>query len=455
MCEIFFLYGRNGQINPDSLEKLLQTALNAADRNSDGFGIFNDKKQTFKTAKKLKNGHIPNIVNEYANSKFVVVHLRLATNGSVCQENSHPFTHNNNIMVHNGVVRRTGDWGEDNTDSYEMMRDILDNKEDGKTVEAIEDTMNDLRGRVSVFLHDENHNLYYFRETSTFTFAHNPVTNEYVGATLGKRLTNIWDDQIGHVGYFDNLSQKEPEEGNILKITDENIEKVGEFDMSYTSYKNTGKSFDGHPRRGGTTQSTGKNKTSTTSSNQTNPEDEEINAANVLPEEELNDSTCTPLPTGQGEGFSEKEYQRQKAGMTEDEWEDFIQEQARKYAPEEETAQEPEDFAEMYNIENDYQETPETISQEVYEHEPEPKTDEELAELDEQEYWEQKEQEFFNSEKQEERYEEAVEEFDAEENPLDSNQEEKRTVKDAVEQDIAKDAANGLAQLFEGSETSE
>lgn len=457
MCEIFFLYGRNGEINADSLEKLLKTALDAADRNSDGFGIFNDKKQEFKTAKKLKNGHIPNLVSEYAGSKFVVIHLRLATNGSVCQANAHPFRHNQDLMVHNGVVRNTGDWGQDNTDSYEMMRDILDNRENGDTVSAIEDTMDNLRGRVSVFLHDKNHNLYYFRDTSTFTFAHNPVTNEYVGATQGDRLNNVWDDQIGHVGYFDNLSKKDPEEGNILKITDDDIEVVGNFDMGYSGsskysgYSSQSSSYNGHPRR---TNQGGSGKGNKDSKQTTS--DEEIQAACVLNEDDVsgNQSTLPDAPSAeeirqeqQADGFSEEEYQRQKTGFTEDEWEDYMQDMARRHAPPEER----DDFAEMYDVERDYMDIPpETIAEEVYDDAPEPSEDD-LAQMDEQEYWEQKEQEFF--EQQQQRYRKATEEFDADnkQHPLEAENQDERQVRHAVEQDISDDPSSGLAMLFEGS----
>jgi len=460
VCEIFFLYGRNGEINADSLEKLLKTALDAADRNSDGFGIFNDKKQEFKTAKKLKNGHIPNLVSEYAGSKFVVVHLRLATNGSVCQANAHPFRHENNLMVHNGVVRNTGDWGKDNTDSYEMMRDILDNREDGDTVSAIEDTMDNLRGRVSVFFHDNNHNLYYFRDTSTFTFAHNPVTNEYVGATQGDRLHDVWDDQIGHVGYFDNLNTKDPEEGNVLKITDDDIEVVGNFDMgysgssTYSGYSSQGSSYDGHPRR---SNRGGSGKASNDSSQSTS--DEEVQAACVLNEDEVdsNQRTLPDAPTAeeirqeqQADGFSEEEYQRQKTGFTEDEWEEYMKDMARRHAPPEE--RERDDFAEMYDVERDYMDIPpETIAEEVYDKEPE-----DPRFRDEQEYWEQKEEEFFRQ--QEQRYQKATEEFDADDekqHPLEAENEDERQVRHAVEQDISNDPSSGLAMLFEGSSDDE
>lgn len=441
MCEIFFLYGRNDQINPDSLEKLLKTALQAAHRNSDGFGIFNEKKQSFKTAKKLKNGHIPNLVNQFADSKFVVIHLRLATTGSVCKANSHPFRHNNDMLVHNGVVRGYNNYEKDRADSYHMLRQIVDERSGGDTVQGIQDAMNDISGRVSVFMHDKNHDLYYFRDGSKFTFAHNPVTNEYVGATDGDKLNDVWDDNIGHVPYFDNLNKKDPEEGNILKITDENIKKVATFDMdNYTSNKGYWKSS----RRTSTNKRRQNQSGSQTDSSQTTS-DEELQACCVLREEDVSDNQSQlPNPPSSSQisekymedSFNETEYQRQKTGFTDDEWEDYVQSKARQY--------EPDTFEDLYGIESEVTGIPpnldpNTVAQEVYEEE-----NIDLTDVDEQEYWEQKEQEFFQE--MDDRYHTALEEEDKKLHPLEAENEGR-----TVEQDIDNGNATGLQALFEGS----
>ncbi len=43
--------------------------------------------------------------NAYKNGKFIIGHVRAATNGAVCDENSHPFVFDKFAMVHNGVIR--------------------------------------------------------------------------------------------------------------------------------------------------------------------------------------------------------------------------------------------------------------------------------------------------------------------------------------------------------------
>lgn len=392
MCEIFFLYARNGTVNTESLENLLKAALPAAKRNNDGFGIFNERKKMFKTKKKLKDGHIPNMVDEFEDSKFVVVHLRLMTQGSVCDANAHPFKHDNNVLVHNGGVTNPRIYDARRADSYNMLRNI-DSNNDGDTVEAIKETMSDTSGRVSVFLHDDNHDLYYFRDTSKFTFAMNPVTQEYVGATRSKRLHNIWKDDRGQVSFFDNLQTRDPEQNVIYKIDDDNIEEVGEFDMDtrYSSgqgWRSNGKNTSGHPRAG-------KNTSQTTSG-----EEADIEACCILSEDEPE------------EEWSREEYEKEKAGMTRKEWQDI---RAQEIADNIQKGK-SQGMTDIYDLEQemtgmpkDQQALPETVDEEVY---------------DEQEYWEREEQKLLEEmkekgreetkqdffENQEERYEDMLEE---------------------------------------------
>lgn len=392
MCEIFFLYARNGTVTTESLENLLKAALPAAKRNNDGFGIFNEKKKMFKTKKKLKNGHIPNMVDEFEDSKFVVVHLRLMTQGSVCKANAHPFKHENNVLVHNGGVTNPRVYDGDRADSYNMLRNIEKNN-DGDTVDAIKETMSETSGRVSVFLHDDNHDLYYFRETSKFTFAMNPVTQEYVGATRGKRLHNIWDDDRGQVSFFDNLQTRDPEEGEIYKIDDQNIHHVDDFEMDTMSYttgqawRSQGKSYPG--------------RSDTKSGSQNTSGEAEVEAACILTEEEAREDE-----------WSRKEYEKDKAGMTQEEWQDI---RAQEIAENIQKGK-SQGMTDIYDLEREMigmprtpEALPENVEEEVY---------------DEQEYWERQEQKLVNEmneksresteedffENSEKRYEEMLEE---------------------------------------------
>lgn len=192
MCEIFFLYSETGSIDTKHFAGLLHTAVNeAAERNSDGFGIYNEDKQVFKSDEKLDYKHIDQIIRQFKDSQFIVLHLRLATQGSVMVENSHPFKHKTNVLVHNGTVDTPRQYEKGRADSYQLLRDIYKRK-DRDTVAAIQDSMSKTTGSVSVFLHDYKDDLYYFRSRSNFAFAEVEGTDEIVGATVESRLSSIF-----------------------------------------------------------------------------------------------------------------------------------------------------------------------------------------------------------------------------------------------------------------------
>jgi len=226
MCEIFFLYSNSGSIDTTHFAGLLHTAVNeASERNSDGFGIYNEEKRLFKSDEKLDYKHLDQIIQQFKDSQFIVLHLRLATQGGVMVKNSHPFKHKTNILVHNGTVSTPRKYQKGRADSYQLLRDIYKRK-DGDTVAAIQDSMSKTTGSVSVFLHDYKNDLYYFRETSNFTFAEVEGTDEIVGATVESRLSSIFAPV--------RLQTFTPGEGDIFRIEDE-VRKVGEFDTSYYS----------------------------------------------------------------------------------------------------------------------------------------------------------------------------------------------------------------------------
>jgi hypothetical protein len=226
MCEIFFLYSKTGSIDTTNFAALLHTAVNeASERNSDGFGIYNEEKQVFKSDEKLDYKHLDQVIKQFKDSQFIVLHLRLATQGSVVVKNSHPFKHKTNVLVHNGTVNTPRKYEKGRADSYQLLRDIYKRK-DGDTVAAIQDSMSKTTGSVSVFLHDYKGDLYYFRERSNFTFAEVEGTDEIVGATVGSRLSSIFSPS--------RLQTFAPAEGEIFRVEDE-VRKVAEFDTSYYS----------------------------------------------------------------------------------------------------------------------------------------------------------------------------------------------------------------------------
>ncbi|MFU1780237.1 class II glutamine amidotransferase [Haloarcula japonica] len=240
MCEIFFQYSKSGRINTQALVSLLFTAVReASHNNSDGFGVFNEEKQVLKSSDKLEYDHINRIVEEFKGSKFVVIHLRMATQGEVAKRNSHPFKHRENVLVHNGSVDTPKRFEKGRADSYQLLREIHRRK-DGDTVQAIRDSLRKTSGSVSVFLHDYKDDLYYFRDTSDFTFGEIEETGEIVGATRRRRLHSAFPNT--------RLELFTPSEQEIYKITDEGVVKADRFEMK-TLYRGGTDSVYGHGRR--------------------------------------------------------------------------------------------------------------------------------------------------------------------------------------------------------------
>lgn len=222
MCEIFFMKNPNGEITTGNLISLLYTAVKeASQRNSDGFGLFNEDRLVYKSPEKLGYNDISDLVELYKGSEFVVIHLRMATQGAVEKRNSHPFKHKSNVLVHNGTVDTNRCYMAGRADSYQLLRDIYKRK-DGDTVKAIQDSLGKTTGSVSVFLYDYKDRLYYFRETSRFTFGKLDSTGEIVGATVGNRLVSAFG--------YDDIHALHPEESTVYQVTD-SVDEVTDFEM--------------------------------------------------------------------------------------------------------------------------------------------------------------------------------------------------------------------------------
>jgi len=222
MCEIYFLSNPTGKIKTSNLIRLLHVAAQeGAPRNSDGFGVFNEEREVYKSDNQLGFEDVQEIVEKFKDSRFIVLHLRLATQGAVCFKNSHPFRHRDNLLVHNGSVTPENHFKDGRADSYQLLRDIYKRK-DRDTVKAIQESLKNTSGSVSVFLYDYKGDLYYFRDGSRFKFGKLEDTGEIVGATVGHRL----DSAFG----WENLNLSEPDEGKVYKVGKE-VRKADQFQM--------------------------------------------------------------------------------------------------------------------------------------------------------------------------------------------------------------------------------
>lgn len=244
MCEIFFLHAGSAETVPDNdlLDLFLTAADEASDMNGDGFGAFNDDRKVVKSADSFTCRDAVKLYREYRSSRFVVLHLRMATCGEVCMENSHPFQAGDNVLVHNGTVRTPEQYGKGRADSYQLLHDVYDRK-DGDTVEAVKESLGESSGSVSVFLLDYRDRLYYFRETSSFAFKWNEDTGTVAGATKRHRLHDLWSDA--------ETLEGRPNEETIYRVSSTGeIQEVSEFDMGTNhSYHRSGYRRHGHRRR--------------------------------------------------------------------------------------------------------------------------------------------------------------------------------------------------------------
>lgn len=223
MCEIFFIHGKDQTIQNQNFLNLLVTAIEEASfNNADGFGVFNDEGEIYKSKDRFSYDHLSKVYKRFKDSRFVVLHLRMATEGAVMKKNSHPFRHQSNILVHNGMVTTPSTYEEGRADSYQMLRDIYKRK-GHDTVKAVKQSLEKTNGSVSVFLYDYKNDLYYFRDGSDFTFAELTETNELVGATRESRLYTAFGEQ--------NLSFQNPQENQIYHIEKGEVKDIADFEM--------------------------------------------------------------------------------------------------------------------------------------------------------------------------------------------------------------------------------
>ncbi len=223
MCQIHFVYNRDG-INDKDLDELTKLmCFGSLSNNRDAWGIFNNKK----IIKKSFEFDPTFINNSLINGKFIVGHNRLSTLGvgpiielgkilkkkmKIKQEElseeiqHHPFKLGNLTMVHNGVITNASSLFKKykletqiKTDSYIIIYLIdhyikLSNKENRKLkmIDAIQKTSKKLHGWYSVILYDKkDDSLYHFRNEYT-NFHFNLLGNILVGSTEKINLDYVY-----------------------------------------------------------------------------------------------------------------------------------------------------------------------------------------------------------------------------------------------------------------------
>lgn len=245
MCELFYMRSKYGEGIPTSrLRHLFMTAVHASASNPDGFGVFTEDGMQFKTGDSLSSltySDVESIIDEIHGCREVVLHLRMATTGSTCQRNAHPFEYEGHCMSHNGVMRRLDASSvRDSTDSEDFLRQTV-HSEGSTTVDKLEESLENTTGTLSIFWRDTNTGTtYYFRNRASFTFAESD--EEVVGATRKNRLDVL--DSHADSSRFKLRNHQTPDSGMIFRMPqyDRILEPVRQFSIGeqLESYRSSG-----------------------------------------------------------------------------------------------------------------------------------------------------------------------------------------------------------------------
>jgi predicted glutamine amidotransferase len=96
---------------------------------------------------------VDDVFNRFQGSKFVVLHLRQATQGSISHANTHPFSYGDNLLCHNGMITaNANEYTEqpDETDSYRLLK-AIEHQDGDSTPEQLEAELANVVGTLSVF----------------------------------------------------------------------------------------------------------------------------------------------------------------------------------------------------------------------------------------------------------------------------------------------------------------
>ena len=106
MCKLFFSLNNANYIN--NLKQFLEQTFTPP-ISTDGFGISwfeNNKWRFYKNQNSYNNDMIVNNVISNIDSMCIIAHIRhiCPQCANISYNNTHPFVHNNNIFIHNGVI---------------------------------------------------------------------------------------------------------------------------------------------------------------------------------------------------------------------------------------------------------------------------------------------------------------------------------------------------------------
>lgn len=248
MCEIQFIKRYDRNLNKDDVNEFIKMLEFGSLNNSDAFGLFNSyivfKRAGLVDFKKFD-------LKVLTQDNFIIGHNRLSTGGKAkFNHNNHPFTLNNLVMVHNGIINNETELSNNkiskiDTDSYSVLQNInrllkkYENKGKKRTdaiIRAIRKTASKIDGSYSIFIFDKiTNNIFYFKNSKTSFYFIEIDKNILIGTTDTTKLKYIYKDK--------SYTSIEIEDDRVYLINNKlKLKDVGKFEekksvYSYCGYK--------------------------------------------------------------------------------------------------------------------------------------------------------------------------------------------------------------------------
>ena len=246
LCELHLIYKLSkGELTDFEKKALFKMIAKSSDRNSDGLGLFSENvywrsPKKFDEVKKIFKAKL----NE-AEGHFILGHTRFATHGEINEENTHPFNLEHIVFLHNGVIS-TYD-GENlpvgESDSKFIAEKLNDEYARIRNeIKAIKNVFTKIIGSLSVLIYfKQSGNLYYFKNSNGFHFALTD-TNSIIASSDEDNIKEAISYKLFgfNLPYLKIVSELEPDDDKIYKISEAGIKEVGEVIVS--TYYTTGRS---------------------------------------------------------------------------------------------------------------------------------------------------------------------------------------------------------------------
>ncbi len=242
MCELHLIFkaGKNNRITEFEKNCLFRIMENSAKTNDDGHGIYAKNiwyrfHKKFSEDKKLKSK-----INETIGN-FILAHNRWASNGEICEENTHPFNLKHIVFLHNGIVKKYEDKeiNSEMNDSLFIAKKL--NEEFGRTKsekKTIRNVLSKIEGSISAFIYfKKTGNLFYFKNANGFTFALTDGNCIIGSSDYGNIEKSISYNFLGfRIPYIKILSKLKPDDDTLYQITENGIKEVEKIDTKISSY---------------------------------------------------------------------------------------------------------------------------------------------------------------------------------------------------------------------------